>query len=57
MKEKSVDIIGIIITWLVMLIIGITLNNYLINKCIKNGGHVITESLGVYKACILKEVE
>ena len=46
MKEK-VDIIGLIITWLVLLI----------NKCIKKGGQAVTESLGIYKACILKEVE
>lgn len=56
MKEK-VDIIGIIITWLVLLIIGNIINSLLINKCIKNGGQAVTESLGIYKACILKEVE
>ena len=54
---NKIDLIGIIITWVVLIIIGVIINNLLINQCIKKGGQVVTENLGVYKACILKEVE
>ncbi len=53
--EKIIKILSIILTFIVLLPIMLGLTyfiNFNKNKCIENGGKVITDTYGLYDKCI-----
>lgn len=51
MDKKIIEFITIVI----LIVFVIVILNISKNKCIKNGGKVVTDNLGIYEKCIYEE--